>query len=290
MSAITGSTALLADGFHKADDVAALVLSIYTERQTKNNPGMRRMLGFKQLNKLTGFAKGCIFLLSSVIVAFKIIQSMIDPKAVDGQTVLIVGSIAFIINFCSALMLRGSQKRYDVKTAYNALVYDALGSLIVVMGGGLDMIFGLPYFFDIIASVVLALYMARTGWVLIYKGRKLFLRQTPPSFDHSAFEKKALDIPGVIAIQDLHFWRLTETEYHLTFRVALRVHEIRQSALILTKLESITRLDFDIQHSTIQPVYMFDVLDNHAALYSTHGTSGSAMQFSTGGSPRQGQV
>jgi cobalt-zinc-cadmium efflux system protein len=180
MSAITGSTALLADGFHNADDVAALVLSLYTERQATDNPGIRRMLGFKRLNKLTGFAKGCIFLMSSVIVVFKIIQALIDPHPVDAQTVLIIGSIACIVNFTSALMLRGSQKRYDVKTAYNALVYDTLGSLIVIMGGALDLIFNLPYMFDIVSSVLLVGYMARTGWILVYKGRKLFLRESPP--------------------------------------------------------------------------------------------------------------
>jgi hypothetical protein len=43
--------------------------------------------------------------------------------------------------------------------------------------------------------------------------------------------------------------------------VSLRVRDIRQTSLVLQKLEWITRRDFGIQHSTIQPIYAFNVLD-----------------------------
>ncbi len=279
MSVFTASNALLADGFHHADDVAVLLLGLSSTRSARRRPGIKRTLGFKRLNKLTGFAKGCIFIMSATIVFLKVIQSFLEQKPVDSQTVILVGSIAFLVNFASALVLRGSQTSFDAKTAYNAFMYDALGSLIVLASGVFNIALQMEIF-DELASLLLGLYMLRAGWILVAKGSKVFLRTFPKEFDFAAFEQAVLAQPNVVSLSDLHVWKLTHGEYHLTCRITLRTHSLRESAQILRDLNRLCRTRFHIQHATIQPRYTWDILDASQDYLGTSGSwPGSAVQF-----------
>ncbi len=279
MSVVTASNALLADGFHHADDVAVLLLGLSSTRTARRHPGIRRTLGFKRLNKLTGFAKGCVFIMSATLVFLKIIQGLVEQKPVDSHAVILVGGVAFLVNFASALVLRGSQTSFNAKSAYNAFVYDALGSLIVLASGVLNVILRTGMF-DELASLVLGLYMLHAGWILIAKGRSVFLRTFPRNFDFAAFEQAVLALPNVVSLGDLHVWKLTHGEYHLTCRVTLRTHDLRESAQILRDLNRLCRTRFHIQHATIQPRYTWDILDASQDYLGTSGSwPGPLLQF-----------
>ncbi len=287
-STFTGSVALLADGFHNADDVAGLLIILFSERYQSRYPGIHRTIGFKQLNKITGFAKGTIFVMSSVLIFFKIAEALLKPGPVDSRAALVMGTVAFILNYASSLLLRGSQKKFDRKTAQNAMVYDAVGSLIVVICSALSLAFQTPAF-DELAAALIGLWMLRTGSVLLYKGRRLFLRTVPAGFNFADFAHAVSAIPGVTHVTDIHLWRLTDADYHLTARVTLDARHTAEAAAILQAVHALAERQFGIQHSTIEPRFALPASGPPHST-TTQGTVGSAMQFSAGGSPRQGQV
>lgn len=286
-STFTGSVALLADGFHNADDVAGLLIAIFSERYTSRYPGIHRTIGFKQLNKLTGFAKGTIFVMSSVIILFKIAETMAKNEPVDSWNALWVGCVALVLNYSSALLLRGSQKTFDRKTAYNALAYDAIGSLTVVLCSIASITLQAPLF-DVLAAAIIGLWMLRSGSVLLYKGRKLFMRSVPIGFDFAQFAKQVSAIPGVTHVTDIHLWKLTEADYHLTARVSVDATHAVEAAYILKQAHDVAHDRFGIRHCTIEP--RFNAALPKKPHSTTQGTVGSAIQFSAGGSPLQGHV
>ncbi|MBU0767170.1 cation diffusion facilitator family transporter [Patescibacteria group bacterium] len=188
MSIITGSTALLADGLNNIDDVAALLLSIFSERKAQQGPTERNTFGYKRMDAIAGFAKGFFLLASAFFVLIQAMHFILTPQVIDGITVMAIGGIALIVNLLSAFWLKGdSCHSLNARGTYYCMVYDAFGSLSVIISGLLSMTFNFLYF-DVIASLFIAFLMVKAGWNILRECIELFMQSAPAHF--SLFRSK----------------------------------------------------------------------------------------------------
>lgn len=257
---ILGSSALLADAFMNVDDTAALILSIYSERKTRQAPDERRTFGYKRMDAFAGFVKGCLLLVTAFMAVFQAIKLLIDPEPILGIPVMIMGSIAVVVNFVSAYGLKADACcSLNAKGTYSCLKYDVYGSLAVVASGLLSYLYGYVYF-DVAAALLITFFMARTGWGIFKEGMEYFLQSAPDGFDYGAFEKAVKEVKGVSSVGDIHVWSQNPTEHHLTCKVQITVEDVCDCDKIIGAVEKIAE-EFGIQHTTIQPVYSTGTLD-----------------------------
>lgn len=255
MSLITGSTALLADGLNNLDDTAALILSIYSERVAKKPPDKRRTFGYERMDVVAGFAKGCFLLISAVLIVYKAVYFLLAPVEIPGMPVLITASLALVVNLASALWLKQDACRsLNAKGTYLCMIYDAIGSVAVMISALLTLWLGFGYF-DIVASLVIVFFMVKSGSELLRESIHIFMQSAPEGFDYNAFESEITSIPNVEAVGDIHVWSHAPSEHHLTCRVAVSITDFCDCDRIVKAVEEVCRTQFNIQHSTTQLVY-----------------------------------
>ncbi len=254
-SVITGSSALLADGLMNVDDAAALLLSIYSERKTKQAPDERRTFGYKRMDAFAGFVKGCLLLVTSLLAFLQAMRLLTSPEEVAILPVIIVGSIAFIVNLTSALWLKEDACcSLNAKGTFSCMVYDAVGSAAVVTSAVLTYFYPSVYF-DVAAALLITFFMARTGWGIFREGMGYFLQSAPENFSYNDFENAVLSVKGVKSVGDIHVWSQNPTEHHLTCKVTVKIEDVCDCDRIIGKIDEICRTKFGIEHATIQPVY-----------------------------------
>lgn len=252
---ILNSSALLADGFMNVDDTAALILSIYSERKTRQAPDERRTFGYKRMDAFAGFVKGCLLLVTALMALLQALKLLIDPEPIAGIPVMIIGSIAIVVNFVSAFGLKADACcSLNAKGTYECLKYDVIGSAAVVISGFLSYYFGYVYF-DVAAALLITFFMARTGWGIFREGMGYFLQSAPEGFEYEKFEKAVRTVKGVTSVGDIHVWSQSPAEHHLTCKVTVKIEDVCDCDRIINKIEELCRKDFGIQHATIQPVY-----------------------------------
>ncbi|OIO55173.1 hypothetical protein AUJ46_01850 [Candidatus Peregrinibacteria bacterium CG1_02_54_53] len=259
MSVVTGSTAVLADGLMNVDDLAALVFSIYSERKMRQAADERRTFGYGRMDALAGFVKGCLLLLSSLVVILQAGRLLLMPETVAGTTVLFIGVASLAVNFISSVMLRADACcSLNARGTYACMKYDMFGSTALIVSGLLSNSFNVAYF-DVAAALLIAFFMVRSGWGIFVEGARLFLQSAPTDFLYDDFEKAVLAIEGVTAVGDIHVWILTPKEHHLTCKVTLRNGDICRCDKIIRAIEQIAGR-MGIQHTTVQPVYTKETL------------------------------
>ncbi len=257
---ILNSSALLADGFMNVDDTAALILSIYSERKTRQAPDERRTFGYKRMDAFAGFVKGCLLLVTALMALLQALKLLIDPEPIAGIPVMIIGSIAIVVNFVSAFGLKADACcSLNAKGTYECLKYDVIGSSAVVISGFLSYYFGYVYF-DVAAALLITFFMARTGWGIFREGMGYFLQSAPEGFDYEKFEKAVKTVKGVFSVGDIHVWSQSPAEHHLTCKVTVKIEDVCDCDRIINKIEELCRKEFGIQHTTIQPVYTDETL------------------------------
>lgn len=258
---ILNSSALLADGFMNVDDTAALILSIYSERKTRQAPDERRTFGYKRMDAFAGFVKGCLLLVTALMAALQALKLLIDPEPISGIPVMIIGGIAIIVNFVSAFGLKTDACcSLNAKGTYECLKYDAIGSAAVVVSGLLSYLYGFVYF-DVAAALLITFFMVKTGWSVFKEGMDYFLQSAPEDFDYGAFENAVKAVQGVKAVGDIHVWSMNSTEHHLTCKVTVKIEDVCDCEKIISRVEEICQKQFHIEHATIQPVYSEDTLN-----------------------------
>lgn len=257
---ILNSSALLADGFMNVDDTAALILSIYSERKTRQAPDEKRTFGYKRMDVFAGFVKGCLLLVTAFMAALQAVKLLIDPEPIQGIPVMIIGGIAIVVNFVSAFGLKADACcSLNAKGTYECLKYDVIGSTAVVISGFLSYFYGFVYF-DVAAALLIAFFMVKTGWGIFKEGMGYFLQSAPAGFDYGAFEKAVKSVKGVSSVGDIHLWSQSPSEHHLTCKVTIKIDDVCDCEKIINEVEEICTKKFGIQHTTIQPVYSEDIL------------------------------
>ena len=103
---ITGSMALLADGFHMATHAGALAVAAgaywYARRHVANP---RFTFGTGKVGDLAGFASALILGVFAVGIAAESVVRLLDPNEIDFADAIIVAVIGLGVNLVSAAML-----------------------------------------------------------------------------------------------------------------------------------------------------------------------------------------
>ena len=224
---LTGSMALLADGFHMATHAGALGLAAIAYRYARTHRHDPRFsFGTGKVGDLTGFASALILGIFALGIAVESTMRLIDPVAVDFSAAALVAVIGLVVNIVSALLLMGGHHHHDhhhahddhahghhahhgadnnLKSAYFHVLADALTSVLAIAALLAGRYLGLGWM-DPMMGIVGALVIARWSWSLMRDTAAVLLDR---SDDHVAEEVRELvEAPGDARIVDLHVWRL----------------------------------------------------------------------------------
>ena len=143
---LTGSMALLADGFHMATHAGALGIAALAYAYAKRHASSQRYsFGTGKVGDLGGFASALILGMVSLGIGVESVMRLLQPTEVQFGTATLIAIAGLIVNIVSALLLGHGHDHDDhghehahhgndnnLKSAYVHVLADALTSVLAI--------------------------------------------------------------------------------------------------------------------------------------------------------------
>ena len=218
---ITGSMALLADGFHMATHAGALGITAAAYGYAKRHASSQRYsFGTGKVGDLGGFASALILGMVSLGIGVESVMRLLQPTDVQFGSATLIAIVGLIVNIISALLLgHGHSHGHDhsdhdhhhhghdnnLKSAYFHVIADALTSVLAIVALLAGRYLGWVWL-DPVIGIVGALVIARWAWSLMGVTAAVLLDQTDA---HIAEEiRELVGKNGDATITDLHVWQI----------------------------------------------------------------------------------
>ncbi|WP_223547232.1 CDF family Co(II)/Ni(II) efflux transporter DmeF [Pseudomonas sp. A-B-19] len=218
---ITGSMALLADGFHMATHAGALgiaALAYGFARRNANNT--RYSFGTGKVGDLAGFASAMVLGLVAIGIAGESVLRLFQPTTVAFTEATVIAVVGLAVNIVSAFLLAGDHGHHDhdhghshghhhhhdnnLRSAYVHVLADALTSLLAIAALLAGRYLGWVWL-DPVMGIVGAIVIAKWAVGLMRDSAAVLLDVTDA---HIADEIRELLKSDDVRISDLHVWQV----------------------------------------------------------------------------------
>lgn len=244
---LTGSMALLADGWHMASHVGALGIAAYAYRFSRQHADdARYTFGTGKVTALAGYSSALFLGVVAAWMAWESVTRLLAPVEIHYAEAMVVAVFGLVVNLASAWLLDHDHDREHVdhnhRAAYLHVLADALTSVlaIVALGGGL--LFGWA-FLDPVMGVVGALVVGRWAFGLARDSASVLL----DAEDHGEVAAEVREIIGALPdheVADLHLWRIGPASraciLSLVSHAPLTLEEYRQRLAAIHGLDHVT--------------------------------------------------
>ncbi|CAG0993588.1 Cadmium, cobalt and zinc/H(+)-K(+) antiporter [Burkholderiales bacterium] len=245
----SGSLALLSDAGHMATDAAALAVALVAQRVAQRPPSREKSYGYARAEVLGAFVNALAMLGIVVWIGIEAVSRLLTPTPVAAGAVIAVAVAGLAVNLLVAWRLsRGGS--LNQRAALLHVMGDLLGSVVAIVAGVVIQFTGwLPI--DPLLSLVVALLILRSTWVLLRQAGDVLMESVPGHLSYDEVGQSLSSLPGVLSVHDLHIWAMGAD------RVALSAHLVIGEPQAWPELLAAARqnleLRFGIDHATLQP-------------------------------------
>lgn len=252
---LTGSMALLADGFHMATHAGALAVAAAAysyARKHQRNP--RYTFGTGKIGDLSGFASALLLAVTALFIGVESVLRFFDPVQVRFGEATLVAMIGLIVNLASAMLL-GHDHSHDhahddhdhsshghadnnLRAAYVHVLTDALTSVLAIVALLAGRYMGW-WWLDPAVGILGAIVIARWAWGLMKDTAAILLDTAEPAL-MSRVRQLAEAEGGTI--RDLHVWRIGPHAHAAIISLApgADAEMVRQRVRALPRMEHVT--------------------------------------------------
>ena len=249
---LAGSLALIANAGHMLADAAALALALFAVRFVNRPASVSRTFGYRRVEVLAAMLNALVLWLIAAGVAFEAYERFQGEHHVEGELMLTVGAVGFVINIIVVFVLHRSAKHnLNVEAAFRHIVADLLGALGVVVSSILILVFGWQIA-DPIVGVLIAVLILATTWQLLAKVVRVLLEAVPEHIDIYRLCSELEEEAGVTVVHDIHVWTIAPGYDALTAHVLIDPAWDGDQDVLLSRLRHTVRNAFGITHITIQ--------------------------------------
>lgn len=222
---LTGSMALLADGFHMATHAGALGIAAAAYAfARKHAQNAAYSFGTGKVGDLGGFASALILGLISLGIGVESVMRLLEPTQVQFGVATLIAVIGLVVNVISAALLSGSgahthshghEHHHDhhhaqgednnLRSAYVHVLADAVTSVLAIVALLAGKFLGWLWL-DPVMGIVGAVVIARWAWLLMSDTAAVLLDKTDAQVAEEV--RELLDKSPSLAITDLHVWRV----------------------------------------------------------------------------------
>lgn len=218
---LTGSMALLADGWHMSTHAAAFIIVLaayhYARKHTKD-PAFT--FGTGKFSVLGGFASAVALALVALMMFIESLHRMVVPEEIHFNEALGVAVLGLLVNIASVFILKTPHEHHhhghdhhhhhdhNLKAAYLHVLADALTSVLAIVALILGKYFG---------WVRLDAAIGMVGGAVIMRWAFGLLKETAPILldgcSDEALLRRITEMIGADSLADLHVWRVGSDSY-----------------------------------------------------------------------------
>lgn len=252
---MTGSMALLADGFHMATHAGALAVAAAAYRYARIHARDARFtFGTGKVGDLSGFASALLLGVVSLGIGVESVMRLFEPIKVDFGQATLVAVVGLIINIISAVLLMESHdhghghgdhdghshghRDNNLRAAYVHVLADALTSILAIAALLAGRYLGWVWL-DPVIGVLGAIVIAKWAWSLMGDTAAILLDTAEPKL--TARVRTLVESTGA-TIADLHVWRIGPHAHAVIVSIEGQGNAaaIRQSLTVVQGLAHVT--------------------------------------------------
>lgn len=246
---ISGSMALLADAGHNLSDVAGLLMAWGAHFMATKRPTETHTYGYRRGTILAAMFSGLLILMATGVIAWEAVFRFVEPRAVDGATVIVVAAIGVVVNTATALLfLSGQKSDLNLKGAFLHMAADAVVSVGVVIAGIGIILTGWLWLDPVISLLIVAAIFVST-WGLVRDSFQLSMDRVPAHIELRDVEAWLRRYEGVEDVHDLHIWPVSTTDTYLTAHLVMPAGN---PSGFLQRVSDDLHEQFGIGHATLQ--------------------------------------
>lgn len=256
---LTGSMALLADGWHMGTHFFALGITAFAywfARKHAENPSYS--FGTGKVDILGGYTSAIVLVVVALLIAAESLERFFSPEAIRFNEALLVAAVGLIVNLVSALLLNGHSHGHDhsnqshhhdhnLKAAYLHVLADALTSVFAIVALLAGKFMGWVWL-DPAMGVVGALVISRWAFGLLRDTSRILL-------DRDGDAQMTKKIHTLIEedsdnrVADLHLWRISTNKFALILSVVTHFPQTPDYYKdLLGDLESLDHITVEVHH------------------------------------------
>lgn len=244
------SLALISDAGHMVTDAAALGLALLAQIISRRPPSAKHSFGFGRAEALAAFVNSLVMLALVAWIIYEAITRFYDPHKVDGLTVTVVAAIGLAMNLIVAWVLSRDKKSVNTRAALVHVMGDLLGSIAALIAGVVIQLTGwMPI--DAILSILVSLLILKSTISILHESYHFLMEGVPLHIDYLAVGRDLRDIPGVLAVHDLHVWEMTPSFPALIGHI--EIAQMQDWPAIMSRINTMLLDKHGIDHVTLQP-------------------------------------
>jgi len=248
----SNSLALISDAGHMLTDVLALALAWFASRQAERPANARQTYGFHRAGILAALANAATLIALALFISYEAYRRLFEPEAVASQLMLGVAAVGLVANLAVARYLQGDHAHnLNLRAAMAHVLGDALASAAVIVGA-LAIVLGGPVQIDPILSVLISVIIVVGGWSIVRETLNILMESAPPGVDVGQLVADLRTAPGVVAVHDIHVWRLASDLPALSVHVRISSVAPAEGDRVLSACQRLLRERYGIDHTTIQ--------------------------------------
>jgi len=249
---LAGSLALVADAVHNFGDCASLVVALAARRIARRPSDLRRTFGYRRAETIGALLNLTALAIVGVFLAYEAVRRLFMPEAIDGWVVVIVASVALVIDVATAALLyTGSRNNLNLRAAFLHNLGDALSSVGVIVAGVAVLVFRVTWL-DAVVTLGIAGYLILQSIPLIARSVHILLESVPPDIELGELIADIAKIEGVADVHHVHVWEMDEQHRALEAHIVVAGGKVSDWRVIKSAVKERLLARYRIHHSTLE--------------------------------------
>src|SRR6266404_5284229 len=246
------SLALLSDAGHNFADALALIFAWYGVWIALKPSTARRTFGYHRVGTLAALVNSVSLVVIALLVFWEAVERLRHPQPVQSRPMIIVATIAILMNTVISLWLRGDAKKdLNVRSAYMHMVGDAISAAGVVVAGFVVAFTGASIA-DPLVSILIGILILWSSWGILKESVNVLLEAIPAGMNMNEVEQTIARVHGVREVHDLHVWTIGSGMVCCSCHVMVNEQSVRSGENVLRTVTEKLKANFGIDHTTIQ--------------------------------------
>jgi len=246
------SMALISDATHNFSDFTAILISYIALKIGKKGASLQNTFGYRRAEILAALLNVMILLGASAIIVYGAFQRIRNPEIVSGGLVMEIAAIGVIGNGFSAWLLhRDAKDSLNVRGAFLHMMGDMLTSVVVLING-LILIFKPWYWMDPLLSLLIVVFILKSGWGILKESAAILMNATPGNLDIQSVQTFLQSFQDIFGVHYLHAWSLGSSGVAFSCHVVVQDQPISQTRQLREKISHALFHEFGIDHPVLQ--------------------------------------
>lgn len=247
---VSGSLSLIADALHNFSDAASLLIAWVARKIGRRPADHFRTFGYKRAEVIATLINLVTLVIIGLYLIYEALWRIYEPQIIEGWTVVIVATVALVIDVATAILtFTMSKNSMNIRAAFLHNVSDALASLGVIIAGSLILLYGW-YWSDTVLTLVIAGYVLYQAATMLPKTIHILMQGTPEGIVIDDVIRTMQAVDGVSNVHHVHIWQLDE--HHNALEAHVVIEDYSLIDYVKNKLKEKLSQHFSIEHSTIE--------------------------------------